>query len=142
MNKLIGYTTITVGDEVIPVKIGCGALREFLLLFGLSQPHDIYGALLTTMKIEVDGVEAETRVPADPFKFAAAILWSGADYVNRRQGGPGYKLEDAYEWLDEIGALDTEEMKRVYKIFWASVRNGGLPVKELPGDEKKSVEQQ
>lgn len=145
MNKLIGYASITIGEEIIPIKIGVGAMTEFLAFFGIEL-HEIMTKLFTiqTLTDPGDGLEKAMPVPNDPFKFAASLLMHGANYCCRLEGRPEYILEHAYEWIDELGGINAEPLKLVYTQFFKAVRNGGTPPKamEFQTEEKKSEENQ
>lgn len=130
MNKLIGYMTINIEGEEIPLKLGAGAMREFLKLHGISLAQ--IGTIFHTVSFTHEGKEIELPTPNDPFQFAAAVLWAGADFANRRQGGTGFSIEAAYDWIDELGGLDSDPIKKAYKLFFEAVKNGGSPQKELP----------
>jgi hypothetical protein len=134
MNKLIGYTVITIDGVDIPLKFGAGATRAVLEEFNISL-QDI-SSLFNYVNIEVDGVPKELPVPKDPIRFASTILWAGADYANRLNDGKGYRKIDGEEWLDELGGVGSPQIIEAYRHFFKAISNGGTPPLE---DDKKKV---
>lgn len=136
-SKLIGYTTITFQGEEIPVLMSSGAVRAFLEVFSIELPE--ISSLFKNAVINIDGKDVEVPSAKDPFKFAAAVLWSGADFCARLRGKPGYKIEEAYLWVDELGGIDSEAIVKIYTLFFRAIKNGGSPVKPegQTGDDKK-----
>lgn len=155
INKLIGYCTITLDNgEVIPMKFGWGAIDKFCEHFGIMA-SEILSTFFDFVDKEVEIIEdGETKKVTEKFpvcknigKFLPAVLWCGADYVNRFEGGPGFRLIDAANWIDEIGGGTSEQTGPVYTAFFKAISNGGSPPKEstLPPemqqtDKKKEEE--
>lgn len=131
MNTLVGYTVIQVGGVDMPLKFGSYAIRNFLKEMGIDLNQ--FGSLFN--ELEVNG--KKLPIPKDPILFAVTVLWCGADYAHRAQGGAGYQHIEAYEWLDQLGGIDSEQMKAVYKPFFESILNGGTPLPEMKTEEGK-----
>ncbi|MCF2517125.1 hypothetical protein [Dyadobacter sp. CY351] len=130
MDKLIGYSTINVAGKEIPLKFGCYAVNELTKHYKISLSQ-IYSELFTT--IEIDGKKLPT--PKDFFDFTAVMLWAGADYMSRKEGGSGYTVYDAFDWIDELG-ISHPDLINAYGQFFKAVENGGVPMKEPLFDDK------
>lgn len=138
MNKLIGYIELELSTGVVPIKIGCYTLEKFCESYGIELKE--IGSVLEQMQITTpDGEVRMTEVPKDPIKFLSTILWHGANYASKLSGGKEYILENAYEWVDEIG-LSTPVAIKVMATFYGAIFNGGTPPKQLPEDDKKKEE--
>ena len=155
INKLIGYCTITLDNgEVIPMKFGWDATSKFCEHFGIN-PSEIYKTFFDFVEREVEVIEGgETKKVKETYpvcknigKFLPAVLWCGADFVNRFEGGPGYRLIDAANWIDDVGGGSSEQFGPVYAAFFKAIQNGGSPPREStlpaemqPKDKKKEAE--
>lgn len=126
MDKLIGYTEITVKGEVIPIKLGTWALQRF------SEEYPVKLVELNSVFEVHEFNGKELKVPVDLIKFLTTAMWAGANYVRKVNGQPLYDIMDAYEWADEIG-LNTAPALKIMSEFWMSIENGG-PVR-LPSDQ-------
>ncbi|WP_342088013.1 hypothetical protein [Dyadobacter sp. OTU695] len=147
INKLIGYCTLTLeSGEVIPMKFGFAAITDFCEHFQIKS-SEIYTKLFDFVdqetEVEQDGqmVKVTEKFPVvkQPGRFLPAVLWCGANYVNQFEGGPGYRLIDAANWIDEIGGPGSDQLNNVYVAFFKAIRNGGSPPKEsnLPPEIKE-----
>ncbi|MCF0059935.1 hypothetical protein MUK70_11850 [Dyadobacter chenwenxiniae] len=134
MNKLLGYFELKIEEDVIPIKIGCYTLEKFCESFGLglSQIGDVFERKLVG--------EKEIEIPKEPVKFLATILFHGSNYCAKLSGsGNEYSIEQAYEWVDEIG-FNSDQSVKVLTSFYAAIMNGGTPIKEVPeGKSKKKA---
>lgn len=136
MNKLVGYCTIEVEGKTIPVKLGSYAMERFceLMGVGLSEIPTLY----EMKEVEVEGKVQTLPVFKKPFDFAAAILWSGANYASLATGGEGYTIWDAYEWLNQIG-IDSAQLKPVYATFWQSLYGDQTDKKKVQTDGEENT---
>lgn len=144
MNKLLGFLNLTLPatedlpETVIPLKFGAFAVDLLLEEYEIDLGN--IGSIFKTVTIGKGEDAVQVIVPKKLNKFAAVLLWAGADYVSRFNGGDGYRLMDAYEWLDRIGGTNSEAIKPVYSMFWKCIKNGATPPPENPleDSEKKS----
>ncbi len=141
INKLIGFTTITVDEQEIPIKLGSYAIDEILKAFKIELGE--INTIFRTIEIGEGEDKRELPVPIEPNRFAATLLWAGADYVSRFNDGNGYNLLQAYDWIDQLGGVNAEPIMRVYTQFFKAVSNGGAPPVESPLGvvEKKSIQE-
>ncbi|MBO9611045.1 MAG: hypothetical protein J7619_00035 [Dyadobacter sp.] len=119
VNKLIGYTEITVQGEVIPIKMGSGALSLFCDEYGVKV-HEI-GSIFDV--VEKDG--KRFPIPVNSLKCLACALWAGANHMRHRAGQPFYQISEAFDWVDEIGGPRSETASRVMESLYNSIINGG-----------------
>lgn len=135
MNKLLGYIELDLSTGVIPVKIGCYTLEKFCESYGIGLA-DIGSVFEVKEFKDGDGNSKISTIPKDPIKFLSLILLHGANYASKLGGGKEFIVENAYEWLDEIG-LSTPTAISVMTAFYGAILNGGTPVKELEETDKK-----
>lgn len=131
MNKLVGYAVVQVDGADLPLKFGSFAIRNFLKQMGIDLHQ------FSSLFDEVDVKGKKLPIPKDPILFAVTALWCGADYASRALGGQGYQHIEAYEWLDQLGGIDSTPMQVVYKPFFESILNGGAPLPEMKTEEGK-----
>lgn len=143
--KLIGYTEIKVQGVVIPVKFGMQAFTYFCDHYGVELAEIIEKLFKWVKRREVDKDGNETEydaiVPIKPFETASVMLWAGANYVNVFNGGSGFRVIEASNWIDELGGINSAELIPVYDAFWKAYKNGGTPPVESPfetEEQKKS----
>jgi len=139
MNKLIGYIELELSTGVVPIKIGCYTLEKFCESYGIGLSE--IGTILEYRDFtDKEGNVKAVEVPRDPIKFLTLILLHGANYASRLNGGKEYIIENAYEWIDEIGIGSPIAIK-VISTFYMAIMNGGAPPKQLPEDDKKKEEE-
>ena len=139
MNKLLGYIELDLSTGVIPVKIGCYTLEKFCESYGIGLSE--IGSVFEVKQFEDENGNPKTStIPKDPIKFLSLILFHGANYASKLGGGKEFIVENAYEWVDEIG-LNTPIAIKVMATFIGSIMNGGRPVKEIEEPGKKKEEQ-
>lgn len=135
VNKLVGYTEITIQGEVIPIKMGSGALSLFCDEYGVKV-HEI-GTIFDV--IESDG--KRFPIPTNSLKCLACAIWAGASYMRQREGLKPYSLIEVYEWIDEIGGPRAPQATQVMEALYNSIVNGGPVSVEgantSPSKEKK-----
>ncbi|MCF0074029.1 hypothetical protein LZD49_26340 [Dyadobacter sp. CY261] len=138
INKLVGYCELKLDDgQVIPMKFGFDATTEFCKHFGIK-PSEIYTTFFEYAERDIEVSDADgkkiikDRFPVcnDVQRFLPAVLWCGADYVSRFEGGDGYRIIDATNWIDEIGGPASDQLPAVYAAFFKAISNGGSPPKE------------
>jgi len=140
INKFLGYATININGEIIPVKFGTWALEKFCEKYGIgfSELGDVFE--------QVEGPNnKKVEVPKNVIKFLTTALWAGASYVTMLEGGKAYSLEDTYAWVDEIGT-STPQAIEIMTAFYVSILNGGpipkqmtVPVVENKTKSKKKL---
>lgn len=135
MNKLIGYIELDLSTGVLPVKIGCYTLERFCESYGIGLA-DIGSVFEVKHFEDVDGNPKSSTIPKDPIKFLSLILFHGANYASKLTGGKEFIVENAYEWVDEIG-LSSPIAIKVMATFIESIMNGGSPAKTEEDPDKK-----
>lgn len=141
ITKLIGYTTITVQGQQIPVKFGMTAFTFFTDHYGIEL-SEIPQKLFKWVDREEEGNAISVLVPIRPLDVASVMLWAGANYVNKFNGGEGFRVIDAANWIDELGGIGSEALKPVWDAFWNSYKNGCSPPVEsvFETEEQKKSE--
>jgi len=124
VNKLVGYTEITIQGEIIPIKMGSGALSLFCDEYGVKV-HEI-GSIFDV--VESDG--KRFPIPVNSLKCLACALWAGASYMRQREGKHPYRLIEVYEWIDEMGGPRAPQATQVMEALYNSIINGGPVVLE------------
>lgn len=133
ISKLVGYATIEIGGESLPLKFGFASIRSFCEHFKIKP-----GQIMSTLFEYIEDEEGQPiPIVKDMLSFLPVLLWAGADYVNRFNGGQGFRLLDADNWIDEIGGPTSPQLGRVYAAFFAALANGATPAPPEQ-DEKKN----
>ena len=131
ISKLVGFTTITVQGQDIPVKFGMAAFESFIEHFGIEFAEVVTKLFKWTTRTEADDdgteVSFDVLLPVKPFEVSAVMLWAGANWVNKFNGGSGFRVIDAQNWIDELGGIGSDQLKPIYDAFWKAYRNGGTP---------------
>jgi hypothetical protein len=138
ITKLIGYTTITVQGQEIPVKFGMDAFQSFIDHFGIELDQ-ILDKLFKWVEREENGEKVPVIVPVRPFETAQVMLWAGANFVNKFNGGNGFRVIDASNWIDELGGINSPDLAPVWSAFWKAYKNGGTPPIETDEQKKSEV---
>jgi hypothetical protein len=139
INKLIGYTELTVNGEVIPVKLGSWALEKFSEEYGVKLVE--LNSVFETLEIPAteDRPAQFIQAPKDTLKFLAHAIWAGANYCKKIKGEPQVPLIDVYEWIDEIGGASSPDSIKIMSEFYMSIQNGGPVSPPSTGKEGKSA---
>ena len=139
MNKLLGYIEVDLSTGALPVKIGCYTLEKFCESYGIGLSE--IGTVFEHREVtDESGNKTNSIIPKDPFKFLALIMFHGANYASKLQGGKSYIEEQAYEWVDEIG-IKSPQAINLMAAFYGSILNGGSPVKSVEETDKKKESQ-
>lgn len=146
ISKVVGFTTITVQGQDIPVKFGMQAFSDFIEHYGIELA-DIVDKVFKWVEREEKDENGDTNkyqalVPKKPFEVAPVMLWAGANWVNKFDGGKGFRIIDASNWIDELGGINSEKLAPVWAAFWDAYKNGGTPpvVPAFETEEQKKSE--
>lgn len=130
MNKLIGYTTLDIDGEKIPLKMGSFAIECFLESVGIELHQ------LDTLYEVREQQGQQVPVIKNLIGFTAAVLWSSAHYAAMTEGREPPKFMQAYEWIDALGGVNSEALIPVHTAFWESISGRGADRTKKKGTAK------
>lgn len=101
---MINETQITFKGEKLNIRFGMWVISE-MTNFGYS---------LSNM---------ENDISANPIKFFIVMTYLGACNASDKDL-EAFKLNDFYDWLDEVGGLQSSELLKIQKCFTNSISYG------------------
>ena len=121
--KSYGYFELRLSEGVVPCKISMFSLQMFCEQYGVKF-QDIHTVIEEQTGKDANGKIVKATIPVDIYKFFGSLLWASASYVRKTQGYPFYNIEDAYEWIVELG-IDSKVLVDIMVCFMLAIANGG-----------------